>query len=68
MSKKHKHLCHEPVSIQLVGQLVCTQNSLKPGFVKGFRLKYTLTKEEGVELQYIKSIVTSVAELLDLEL
>ena len=26
-TKKHKHLWHEPVSIQLIGQLACTQNS-----------------------------------------
>ena len=51
ISKKHKHLWHEPVSIQLVGQLAWSQNSLTPGFVKGFRAKRPLTKEEGVELQ-----------------
>lgn len=54
------------MSIQLVGQLACTQNSLTPGFVKGFRAKRPLTKEKGVELQYIKPIVTSAAVLFDL--
>ena len=56
------------MSIQLVEQLACTQNSLTPGFVKGFRAKRPLTKEEGVELQYIKPIVTSDAVLFDLEI
>lgn len=56
------------MSIQLVGQLACTQNSLTPGFVKGFRAKRPLTKEEGVELQYIKPIVTSTAVLFYLEI
>ena len=57
------------MSIQLVGQLVCTQNSSMPSsFVKGFRAKRPLTKEEGVELQYIKPIVTSAAVLFDLEI
>ena len=56
------------MSIQLVGQLACTQNSLTPGFVKGSRAKRPLTKEEGVELQYIKPIVTSTAVLFDLEI
>ena len=65
---KHKYLWHEPVSIQLVGQLASTQNSLTPGFVKGFRAKRPLTKEEDVELQYIKLIVTSTAVLFDLEI
>ena len=41
---------------------------LTPGFVKGFRAKRPLTKEEGVELQYIKPIVTSAAVLFDLEI
>ncbi len=54
------------MSIQLVGQLACTQNSLTPGFVKGFRAKRPLAKEKGVELQYIKPIVTSAAVLFDL--
>ena len=54
------------MSIQLVGQLACTQNSLMPGFVKGFRAKRPLTKEEGIELQYLKPIVTSAAVLFDL--
>lgn len=54
------------MSIQLVGQLACTQNSLTPGFVKDFRAKRPLAKEKGVELQYIKPIVTSAAVLFDL--
>ena len=53
-SKKHKHLWHKPVSIWLLCQLSCTQNCLTIWFVKGFRAKHPLTKEEGVELQYIK--------------
>ena len=56
------------MSIQLVGQLASTQNSLTPGFIKGCRAKRPLTKEEGVELQYIKPIVTSAAVLFDLEI
>ena len=54
------------MSIQLVRQLAWSQNSLTLGFVKGFRAKRPLTKEEGVELQYIKPIVTSAAVLFDL--
>ena len=53
--------------IQLVGQLACTQNSLTPGFVKGFRAKSPLKREEDVE-QYIKPIVTSAVELFDLKI
>jgi len=56
------------VSIQLVGQLACTQNSLMPGFVKGVRAKRPFTKEEGIELQYIKPNVTSIAVLFDFEI